>query len=230
MTNGAKPDRADVCIIGAGASGATAAKVLTERGCGLSCPGARPVADTRNVQRRRARQRPSLQPVAGPAAQSAHRSRASADEIRGAAVLPGAADGWRRDGPLDRLAAAHDRERVQTAQRSTATCPGRTWPTGRSPTRSSSRTTTRSNGRSVSPVGQAPTNMKGPRSRGYPCPPLPPTRGTPRSSTRAAPNSATTPSRLRPRPCRGPTTAGRPRTRAPSPSSTAIRPGPGPTR
>ena len=32
MTNGAKPDRADVCIIGAGASGAAAAKVLTERG------------------------------------------------------------------------------------------------------------------------------------------------------------------------------------------------------
>ena len=27
-----KPERADVCIIGAGASGATAAKVLTERG------------------------------------------------------------------------------------------------------------------------------------------------------------------------------------------------------
>jgi len=32
VTNGAKPDRADVCIIGAGASGAAAAKVLTERG------------------------------------------------------------------------------------------------------------------------------------------------------------------------------------------------------
>jgi flavin-dependent dehydrogenase len=27
-----KPDRSDVCIIGAGASGAAAAKVLTERG------------------------------------------------------------------------------------------------------------------------------------------------------------------------------------------------------
>jgi len=32
MVGKAKPDRADVCIIGAGASGATAAKVLTERG------------------------------------------------------------------------------------------------------------------------------------------------------------------------------------------------------
>jgi choline dehydrogenase-like flavoprotein len=32
VTNGAKPDRADICIIGAGASGAAAAKVLTERG------------------------------------------------------------------------------------------------------------------------------------------------------------------------------------------------------
>ena len=32
MSDGAKPDRADVCIIGAGASGAAAAKVLTERG------------------------------------------------------------------------------------------------------------------------------------------------------------------------------------------------------
>jgi choline dehydrogenase-like flavoprotein len=31
-TSGAKPDRVDVCIIGAGASGAAAAKVLTERG------------------------------------------------------------------------------------------------------------------------------------------------------------------------------------------------------
>src|SRR5215210_2721031 len=32
VTTKRKPERADVCIIGAGASGATAAKVLTERG------------------------------------------------------------------------------------------------------------------------------------------------------------------------------------------------------
>ena len=35
MAGKRKPDRADVCIIGAGASGATAAKVLTERGLGV---------------------------------------------------------------------------------------------------------------------------------------------------------------------------------------------------
>ena len=32
MTIASKPERADVCIIGAGATGATAAKVLTEAG------------------------------------------------------------------------------------------------------------------------------------------------------------------------------------------------------
>jgi choline dehydrogenase-like flavoprotein len=35
VTHKRKPERADVCIIGAGASGAAAAKVLTEHGVGV---------------------------------------------------------------------------------------------------------------------------------------------------------------------------------------------------
>ena len=223
-----KPDRADVCIIGAGASGATAAKVLTEAGLRVVALERGPWWKPEQFSRRRASQRPPLQPLAGPTAQSAHFSRIRRRWTDSAIVLPGASDGWRRHGPLDRLASPHDRERVPTEDDLRRSRRERIWPTGRSPTRSSSRTTTRSNGRSVSPDKLAPTSTKG-RAAGTTLAHRSRRPATTRSSTRGAPNSVTTRFRHRPQPCLVPTMAGRPRTRARSPSSTATRPGPGAT-
>ena len=106
MTNGAKPDRADVCIIGAGASGAAAAKVLTERGMRVVMLERGPWRtretfggdELANINRYNLWPDPLLNP------------RTVRDEVDGEfrteLFCPGAADGRRRDRPLARLAAA----------------------------------------------------------------------------------------------------------------------------
>ena len=111
-------------------------------------------------------------PLLNPRTVRDHAGRAAARR----AVLPGAADGRRRHGPLAGLAAALHARTTSACAPWPATCPARRSPTGRSPMPSSSPTTPRSNGRSASPAKPAPTPSSAPRSRGYPCPPLPMSR------------------------------------------------------
>ena len=89
--------------------------------------------------------------------------------------------------------------------------PGATLPTGRSPTPSSSLTTASSNGRSACPGRPAPTAFEGPRSRGYPCPPLPMSRYAQKFHKGCSKRSAGTRSRPRRPPCRAHTTGAQPR-------------------
>ena len=114
MAQKRKPDRADVIIIGAGASGATAAKVLTERGL-------RVVALERGPWRKRESfggdelanvNRYNLwpDPILNPTDLSGVRPRR--DENR--AFLSGAPDGGWRNRALAGLASTFYRERFQT--------------------------------------------------------------------------------------------------------------------
>ena len=168
----------------------------------------RPVADARDLRRRRARQHQPLQSVARPAAEPAHRAHHRRRGAARRAVLPGAADGRRRHGPLAGLAAALHRERLPPAHRGRRPARHHARPTGRSPTPSSSPTMASSNGRSASPGRPAPTPSNrraavATRARRCRC------RATRRSSTRAAASSAGTRSRPRRRPCRARTTGAR---------------------
>ena len=70
VANKAKPARTEACIIGAGASGAAVAKVLTENGVRVVGLEKGPWRDARDFRRRRARKHQSLQSLARPAAQS----------------------------------------------------------------------------------------------------------------------------------------------------------------
>ena len=222
MASKRNPESADVCIIGAGASGAAAAKVLCRARRKVVALEKGPGANG-DFRRRRARQHQPLQSLAGSDPQSAHLARTDGRRSPRGAVLPRAADGRRRHGPLAGLAAALHRERLPPAHRRRRPARAPRSPTGRSPMTSSSRTIARSNGRSASPARPAPTTS----SRGAPaatrarrcrC------RATRRSSCRAAKRSAGTRSRRRRRRCRARSTAARRRWSAPSPSSTATRP------
>ena len=205
MASKRKPERADVCIIGAGASGATAAKVLTEARRPGRGPGARALADARrrfggdelaNVNRYNLWPDPLLNP---------RTVRTTADEeARGRAVLPGAADGRRRHGPLAGLAAALHRERLPPAHASPATCPAPTladWPITYDelePYYDQGRVGVRR---------LRPGRRQHVRGAAQPRLPVPAAAAVAlraRSSTRAARSSAGTPSRPRRRPCRGP--------------------------
>ena len=116
MTNGAKPERADVCIIGAGASGAAAAKVLTERGMRVVMLERGPWRtretfggdELANINRYNLWPDPLLNP------------RTVRDDsgrrVPYRAVLPRAADGRRRHRALAGLAAALHRKRLPPAQ------------------------------------------------------------------------------------------------------------------
>ena len=176
MARKAKPERADVCIIGAGASGATAAKVLTERGVRVVALERGPWRkresfggdELANVNRYNLWPDPILNP---------RTVRTSADgEAPRRAVLPGAADGRRRHGPLAGLAAALHAERLPPAHDRRRAARHRRWPTGRSPTTSSSPTTRKVEW-AFGVSGQAGANaFEGPRSRGYPARRMPMSR------------------------------------------------------
>ena len=109
------PERTEVCIVGAGASGAAAAKVLTERGVKVVALERGPWRtretfggdELANINRYNLWPDPLLNP---------RTVRTTADEPRARrAVLPGAADGRRRHGPLAGLAAALHPERLPPA-------------------------------------------------------------------------------------------------------------------
>lgn len=111
MAQKPKPERADVVIIGAGASGATAAKVLTERGM-------RVVALERGPWRKRESfggdelanvNRYNLWP--DPILQSTHLPTVSRSGNEDRALLSGAADGRWGNGALAGLASPLHRER-----------------------------------------------------------------------------------------------------------------------
>ena len=222
-----KPERADVCIIGAGASGAAAAKVLTERGVRVVALERGPWRTRETLRRRRARQRQPLQPLAGPAAQPAHRAHRRPDgDAASRAVLPGAADGRRRHGPLAGLAAALHRRTTSACAPSSATCPGATladWPITYDELEPYYDKVEWAFGVS----GQAGANaFEGPRSRGYPCPPMPMSRYAQKFHEGCAAlgwNSFPTPAGGAVPPVQRPPGDGR---SAPSPSSTATRPAP----
>ena len=115
VANKTKPARADACIIGAGASGATVAKVLDRKRRQGRWPGKGPMARPRDFWRRRTRERQPLQPLAGPAAQSTHDARNRGRHGARGTLLPGAADGRRRHRALAGLAAAVYAERLPSA-------------------------------------------------------------------------------------------------------------------
>ena len=224
-----KPDPVDVCIIGAGASGATAAKVLTEarpaRGRALERgPWRKPESfsadELANVHRYNLWPDPLINPRTFRAS--------AADEPVRAVVLPGAADGRRRHRPLDRLAPPHDRERVQTEddlRRGPGSESGRLadhLPGARAVLRQG-RMGVRClrSGRRQQVRRAAQPGLSLPTAPAHPLQPEVP-RGLRQTRLQLLPHA-------RPRPCPGPTTAGRQRIRARSPSSTAIRPVPAAT-
>ena len=106
MAQKRKPERADVVIIGAGASGATAAKVLTERGLQVVALERGPWRkresfggdELANVNRYNLWPDPILNPT--------HFADVGGRGSQTRPLLSGAADGRRRDGALARLAAA----------------------------------------------------------------------------------------------------------------------------
>ena len=170
-----KPARADVCIIGAGASGAAAAKVLSESGVevvGLEKGPWRSREtfggdELANINRYNLWPDPLLNP---------RTTRAVAHEKAACrTVLPGAADGRRRHGALAGLAAALHARRLPPAH-------GRRRAEGREPRRLADhlrRTRAllregRVGVRRLRPGGRK--QVRGTAQQGYPCPPLPVSR------------------------------------------------------
>ena len=215
--------KTEVVIIGAGASGAAAAKVLCEAGVKVVAlekgPWRRKESfggdELANINRYNLWPDPILNP----------RTWRETAGRRGALgnVLPGAADGGRRHGALAGLAAALHRRTIFACAPSPATCPAPAWPTGQSPMTNSNPTISRWSGRSASRASPAPTSSRSSVPAAIParrcrC------RAMRRSSCRAATRSAGMPSRPRRRRCRAPSTAAGRRWSAPSRSSTAIRP------
>ena len=222
MTNGAKPNRADICIIGAGAPGAAAAKVLTERGMRVVMLERGPWRtretfggdELANINRYNLWPDPLLNP------------RTVRDEVGGEfrtelfcpvpQMVGGGTVHWQ--GWLPRFTESDFRLHSIVGD-----VPGRRWSTGRSPMTSSRATTPRWSGRSVSRAAlvRTATSLGAARTiRARRCP----SRAMRRSSTRDARNSVTTRSRLRKRRCPGLTTAGRRLSSVPSPSNTETRP------
>ena len=166
------PEPVDVVIVGAGAGGATAAKVLTEAGTARGRPRARPVAQARACLGRRAQVPEPQLHLAGPEAQAAHLPRERQRRSGGHELLRHTAGGRRRHDPLGRNGSAHDGERLQAPRACTAMFRVRASSTGRSPTTSSSRTTRAWSGSSAPPDSAGPT-------RGRPAQPRLPDQAVP---------------------------------------------------
>ena len=168
-----KPERTDVCIIGAGASGAAAAKVLTERGFRVVALERGPwrTKETFGGDELANVNRYNLWP--DPAAEPAHRT-GSPPTRRPQSTCSARSRRWSAAARCTgRAGCRGSPRRISGCARSPATCQAPRWPTGRSATTTWSRTTPRWSGRSACPAWPARTPTRGRAAQGYPCPPMP---------------------------------------------------------
>ena len=218
----AKPARADVCIIGAGASGATAAKVLDRGRHERRRARARALARPRNVRRRRTRQHQPLQSLAGPARSiRAPRARRNTEKAHVELFCPvpqmvgGGTVHWQ--GWLPRFTPDDFRLRTLAGELKGASLAD--WPISYDElepyyvARRMGVRRLRPGGRQQLRGTAQPATIPARRCR---------SRATRRSFTRAARPWAGIRSRRRRRRCRAPSTAASRPSSAPSPSSTAI--------
>ena len=168
-----KPEKVDAVIIGAGASGAAAAKVLTEGGM-------RVVALEKGPWRTRSPSagtswRTSTVTTCGPIrCEPAHLAARHRERSGGRPLLPGSADGRRWDGPLAGVAPTVHREPLPSAQHRRSSWRGPHPPTADHVCRAGAVLHQVEWAFGVS--GQAGANSSSPSVRGYPCPPMPQSR------------------------------------------------------